>query len=162
MTIDIFDSASLRGAFSQIPSSVVAVCGHDGRAPIGMVVSTFVPVSLNPPLVSISVQNTSSTWPRLAALSQIGISVLSSEHREVARALASKDMDRFTGIETEVHGNGALFISGCGLRLDVSVEREVEAGDHAVVLLRVDKIIDVGGPTAKPIIFHGSKFRNLA
>ena len=69
MTPLVTDSTALRQAFGHIPSGVVAVCGYTGSERIGMAVSTFVPVSLDPPLVAFCVQTTSTTWPRLSIFS---------------------------------------------------------------------------------------------
>lgn len=160
----VADSAALRRAFAHVPSAVVAVCADSGSERIGMAASTFVPISLDPPLVGFCVQNTSATWPRLAQLPRLGISVLSAAHDAEVRVLAAKDGDRFAGVDTETHDGGALFVSGCSLWLDVSVEQEIPAGDHAIVVLRVNAVhcpaeADAG---ADPIVFHRSGFRKLA
>jgi flavin reductase (DIM6/NTAB) family NADH-FMN oxidoreductase RutF len=158
------DSVALRRAFGHLPSGVVAVCAATGTEHIGMAVSTFIPVSLEPPLVAFCVQNSSTTWPRLARQPRLGISVLGAEHAHAARSLAAKHGDRFTGIDTEIHDGGALFVAGCGLRMDVSVESQVPAGDHAIVVLRINELHcpDPPDDVVEPIVFHRSAFRTLA
>lgn len=158
------DSAALRRAFGHLPSGVVAVCADTGSEHIGMAVSTFIPVSLEPPLVAFCVQNTSTTWPRLAQRLRLGISVLGAQHAQAARSLAAKHGDRFAGIDTESHDGGALFVSGCGVQMDVSVESQVPAGDHAIVVLRINELYCSDHPddVAEPIVFHRSAFRTLA
>ncbi|NEW58792.1 flavin reductase family protein [Nocardia cyriacigeorgica] len=82
------DGAGLRREFANFPSGVVAVCARVDGVPHGMAVATFVPVSLDLPLVSFCVQNTSSTWPRLTTASRLGLSLLAIDrlathpHRE--------------------------------------------------------------------------------
>jgi len=154
-----FDSLGLRRAFAHIPSGVVAICAHHDGVPIGMAASTFVPVSLDPPLVAFCVQNTSTTWPRLAALPRLGISVLSAEHHVAARTLAAKEGDRFAGLDIERRPGGALFVNGTGVRMDVSVTRTIPAGDHAIVLLAVNELH--ADDRVEPIVFHRSAFRRL-
>ncbi len=162
MTTLALDGVTLRRAFAHVPSGVVAICADTGTERIGMAASTFVPVSLDPPLVAFCVQNTSSTWPKLAALPRLGISVLNSEHDGAARVLAAKNGDRFAGIDTETRENGALFVSGCGVRMDVSIEQQVPAGDHAIVVLRVHELhCDETDCETEPIVFHRSSFRRL-
>lgn len=125
----------------------------------GLAASTFVPVSLDPPLVSFCVQNTSTTWPKLKGLPMLGISVLGEEHDEAARALAAKTGDRFAGLETVSRSTGAVFIKGTGLWLESSIEQLIPAGDHTIVVLRVSEVT-VDADVA-PIVFHRSVFRRL-
>lgn len=152
--------AELREAFSHIPSGVVAIAAEADGVRVGMAASTFVPVSLDPPLVSVSVQNTSQTWPRLAGLPALGISVLAEQHHDAVRTLAAKDGDRFAGLQTVSTGAGALFIEGTCVWLETAVEQSVPAGDHTVVILRV-RDIRVHAE-ASPIVFHRRRFRRLS
>ncbi|NDK91643.1 flavin reductase family protein [Gordonia desulfuricans] len=157
------DGTALRHAFAHIPAGVVAICAEAGGERMGMAASSFVPVSLDPPLVAFCVQNTSSTWPRLAALPRLGISVLSADHAIAARSLAAKSGDRFADVDTRTHDGGAVFIEGCGIHLDVTVEQELPAGDHRIVLMRVHAAHSAGEPDTpiEPIVFHRSMFRTL-
>ena len=99
----------LRQAFSAFPTGVVAVCalGDDGR-PLGMAVNSFTSISLDPPLVAISLANTSQTWPALAGKASLGLSVLGTSQEQVSRQLSSRSGDRFDGVEM-----GQLRV-GCG------------------------------------------------
>ena len=49
--------ASLREAFGHFPSGVIAIAAEVDGIRVGLAASTFVPVSLDPPLVSFCVQN---------------------------------------------------------------------------------------------------------
>jgi flavin reductase (DIM6/NTAB) family NADH-FMN oxidoreductase RutF len=150
--------SSLREAFGHFPSGVVAVAAEVDGVRVGLAASTFVPVSLEPPLVSFCVQNTSTTWPKLKDAPRLGISVLGEAHDIAARTLAAKTGDRFAGLET-VSNDGAVFIKGTGVWLGSSVEQLVPAGDHTIVVLRVcDVTVD---PEVAPIVFHRSGFRRL-
>jgi flavin reductase (DIM6/NTAB) family NADH-FMN oxidoreductase RutF len=153
------DQRSLREAFGHVPSSVVAVCARVADERIGMAASTFVPVSLEPPLVAFCVQNGSATWPKLASAPHVGISVLGEVHDATARLLAARTGDRFAGVSTETTEDGAVFVNGTSLRLDTTVVSEVVAGDHTIVLLAVNALST--GPDVAPIVFHRSSFRRL-
>ena len=59
------DPARLREAFGSFPSGVVAVAAEVDGALIGLAASSFTSVSLDPPLVSVSLANSSKTWPDL-------------------------------------------------------------------------------------------------
>ncbi|MCB0924511.1 MAG: flavin reductase family protein [Mycobacterium sp.] len=149
----------LREAFGHVPSGVVAIAAEADGTRLGMAASTFVPVSLDPPLISFCVQNSSQTWPRLARLPTLGISVLGESHHDAVRTLAAKNGDRFSGLHTESSDTGAVFIAGTSLWLESAVEQLVPAGDHTIVILRV---LDVTvHPNVAPIVFHRSRFRRL-
>ena len=124
-----------------------------------MAASTFVPVSLDPPLVSFCVQNTSTTWPKLDGLPMLGISVLGEAHVDAARTLAAKTGDRFAGLETVSNEGGAVFLKGTSLWLESAIEQRIPAGDHTIVVLRVTEVT-VDADVA-PIVFHRSGFRRL-
>ncbi len=152
-------AASLREAFSHFPSGVIAVAAEIDGTRVGLAASTFVPVSLNPPLVSFCVQNTSETWPRLKNLPMLGISVLGETHGTAARTLAARTGDRFAGLQTVSSDAGAVFVEGTSLWLESAIEGEVPAGDHTIVILRIHDVT-VHGEVA-PLVFHRSGFRRL-
>ncbi|MCW1960357.1 MAG: flavin reductase family protein [Mycobacterium sp.] len=158
-SIDLNPTA-LREAFSHFPSGVIAVAAQVGGQRLGMAASTFVPVSLEPPLVSFCVRNASETWPELERLPMLGISVLAEHHQDVVRALAAKTGDRFAGLDTVSSESGAVFVKDTCVWLESAIEHLVPAGDHTIVILRV-RDIAVHGEVA-PIIFHRSGFRRLS
>lgn len=155
-----FAPALLRQAYGCFPSGVIALCGlrSDGT-PLGMAVSSFGTVSLDPALVQVCIQNSSGTWPELKGMQRLGVSVLAEDQGTVARRLASKDCDRFAGVNWESNDNGAVFVHGSTLWLETTVENETTAGDHSISLLRIWAIDS--HPDVTPLVFHRSKFRNL-
>lgn len=154
------DPRQLRGAYGCFPSGVTAVCALDGRGtPVGMAASSFTSVSLDPPLVSVCVQNSSTTWPKLRALPRLGVTVLAADQDLAARQLASKDGDRFTELDWAPSADGSVFVRGAAAWLDCTVHAEVPAGDHEIVLLRIGAVSV--WPERAPLVFHASQFRRL-
>lgn len=150
---------SLREAFGHFPTGVIAIAAEVDGQLVGLAASTFVPVSLDPPLVSFCVQNTSTTWPKLKDLPFLGISVLGESHDAAAKTLAAKTGDRFAGLETSSTDRGAVFIHGTSVWLESAIEQLVLAGDHTIVVLRVHDI--AVNDAVAPIVFHRSTFRRL-
>lgn len=156
-----FDAAAVRGVYGTFPSGVVAICarGDDGE-PVGLVASSFVAVSLDPPIVSISVQHTSTTWPALAGRSGLGLSVLAADQGGVCRRIAGPVGNRFHGLAVTVADSGAVLVDGAAAWLECRLETVVRTGDHDLVLLRVEtmaKHADVA-----PLVFHAGGFHALA
>ncbi|MFP5021852.1 flavin reductase family protein [Pseudonocardia phyllosphaerae] len=162
-TVDggVVDATGLRQVFGRFPSGVTAACALDETGtPVGMAASSFVAVSLEPPLVGLCVQHTSTTWPRLRERPRIGLSVLGEGQGLACRQLASKQGDRFAGLELTPTDDGALLVGGASAWLDCSVSDVVTAGDHDIVLLRVHR--QCTHPVHGPLVFHESDFHGLA
>ncbi|MFJ4569094.1 flavin reductase family protein [Streptomyces caelestis] len=153
------DPAVLRQAFGCFPSGVTALCALDSGTPVGMAASTFTPVSLDPPLVSVCVQDTSSTWPKLRRQSRLGLSVLAEGQDLVCRSLAGKGGDRFAEVDWEAGEGGSVYIRHANLWLDCSLHAEFPAGDHTIVVLEIHGL--KAEPDRAPLVFHGSRFRRL-
>ncbi len=153
------DPLALRQAFGAVPSSVVALAAVVDEKPIGLAASTFVPVSLAPPLVAFCVQYTSTTWPALRECPSIGVSVLGSGHSVAARQLAGPG-NRFADLATTTADTGAVLLDDSAVQLECAVHEEVPAGDHLIVVLKVLTIS--AAPDAEPLLFHRSSFRILS
>ncbi|MCA4135529.1 flavin reductase family protein [Arthrobacter sp. M4] len=153
--------SSIKAAFAQFPTGVAAFSAMVDFAPEVLVASSFtVGVSLEPPLVTFAVQNSSTTWPKLRQASRIGVSVLARGQEEACLQLSSKTRDRFAGLSTSVTDSGAVLIDGAVLSLECEVVSEIPAGDHAIVVLEV-KSTGINS-AAEPLIYHGAGFRSLA
>ncbi len=57
-----------RQVMAHVPTSVAVVAGVVAGRPKGLSVGTFVPVSLDPPLVGFFVASTSKSWPPIREL----------------------------------------------------------------------------------------------
>ena len=153
------DPRRLRDAFGIFPSGVVAVAANvDGR-PVGLAASSFTSVSLEPPLVSISVAKSSKTWPDLRRSAHLGVTILAEHHDEVCRQLAGPVDERFTDIAVTTSDQGAVTLDDGLARFDCTIHREVEAGDHLIILLELHAVQHSAG---QPLVFHRSTFGRLA
>ncbi|MFD7736612.1 flavin reductase family protein [Kitasatospora phosalacinea] len=138
------------GAFG---TGVAAVAALDaGGRPAGLAVSSFTSVSLQPPLVSFCVADTSSSWPRLRDAERLGISVLGDHQLPVCRQLAAKGPDKFRDVDWRPSPGGALLVGGAISWLECSRQDEYPAGDHVIVLCRVHRLGT--GEAEPPLLFH--------
>ena len=154
------DPATLRRVLAAFPTGVTALAALVDGVPVGMAANSFTSVSLDPPLVSVCVATTSETWPRLRRASRIGVSVLSHEQEAASRSLASRGIDRFAALSWHATEDGAILLDGASAWFDCSLDREIRAGDHEIVLLNVHGLGT--DPQTPPLVFHGSRYRRLA
>jgi flavin reductase (DIM6/NTAB) family NADH-FMN oxidoreductase RutF len=153
------DQAELRKVFGIFPTGVVAVAAEVDGELTGLAASSFTSVSLDPPLVSFSIANTSKTWPLLRRARHVGVTILADHHGPVARRLAGPVETRFQDLSLTRTDLGAVTIGDGLARLDTSIYREVEAGDHTIVLLRLHTVEHAD--TSSPLVFHRSAFSSL-
>jgi flavin reductase (DIM6/NTAB) family NADH-FMN oxidoreductase RutF len=154
------DPRTLRNAFGCFPTGIAAICALIDGVPVGMAASSFTSVSLEPALVLVCIQNSSATWRKLRRAPRIGVSVLGEDHDRACSQLAAKSGDRFDRLEWLRTEGGAVWLEGAVLSLDCSVVEEIAAGDHQLVLLRIETL--KFRPAMNPLVFHGSRFRKLA
>lgn len=152
----VLDPTELRRAFTLYPRGVMAVAAMVDGAPVGLAVSAFVSVSLDPPLMLICIDRASSTWPKLANVPGLGVSVIAENQAWLGRQLGSRRTDRFAGADFEERESGALLLSGASARFDTTIEQVHEGGDHLMVLLRVVHM--EARPEVAPLVWHDSKF----
>lgn len=156
---DIGADTDLRRLFGRFPTGVTALCAMDQGQPVGMTASAFVAVSLAPPLVSVCIKHGSWTWRQLRTRERLGISFLGQADSATARRLAQRTADRFQGVDYQTTPDGAVLLTRAAAWLDCSVEKEIEAGDHDIVLFRLHRAAANDG--VRPLVFHASDFHAL-
>ncbi|MEV6345618.1 flavin reductase family protein [Actinoplanes sp. NPDC051851] len=150
------DPVRLRQAFGIFPSGVVAVAAQVDGVLVGLAASSFTSVSLDPPLVSFSIATTSRTWPDLRRSAHLGITILAEGHGTLARQLAGPPESRFSDVEVALSADGAVTLPDGLAQFDTTIYREVEAGDHTIVLLRLHAVQHADH--SLPLVFHRSAF----
>jgi 3-hydroxy-9,10-secoandrosta-1,3,5(10)-triene-9,17-dione monooxygenase reductase component len=114
-------------------------------APLGLIVSTFTAVSLDPPLVSFCPARDSFTWRRMRQAGGFRVNVLRSGHADFARRAAEPGADRFAEPLID-----PLAVLACDL------EAEHVAGDHSIVVGRV-RSLDLSSP-GRPLVYFAGGF----
>ncbi|GAA4253685.1 flavin reductase family protein [Dactylosporangium darangshiense] len=155
----LLSAADLRRVFGTFPTGVTAVAAIVDGEPVGLAASSFTSVSLEPPLVSVCIARTSTTWPVLRRARRLGVSVLSAGQEHLGRQLSRRGVDRFAGATWRTSNGGEILLDGACAWLDCTVYNEYPAGDHAIILLRVHDLD--ADHTAAPLVFHRSTFGRL-
>ncbi|HEY5855632.1 MAG TPA: flavin reductase family protein [Aldersonia sp.] len=154
------DPQLLRKAFAHYPSGIAALAATvDGTDHVLVTSSFMVGISLDPPLVSFAVQNSSQSWPRMRAAHTIGASVVAGHQETLCRQLAGSDRERRLA-DVDVHRNDdAVFIPEAAAWMECTPYAEHPAGDHTIVVLKVTALHT--DDNTDPLIFHRSRFRPL-
>ncbi|MFJ8754178.1 flavin reductase family protein [Streptomyces sp. NPDC102441] len=161
-----------RAALSRLAAGVVLVTAQeppldeDGRGEdVGMTATAFMSVSLDPPLVMVSVRNDSRMDDLLAEQPRWAVSVLAESQRQIAGRFSMKgrisDRLLFEDVPcTRGEVTKALLVDGALATLECHTEQCVPAGDHTLVIGRV---LTASAPSAdgEPLTYFKGRYRQL-
>ena len=134
---------------------------HQGRKH-GMTVSSFTSVSLDPPLITISLMKDSRTLEMLTGSQSFTVTILSSEQTEISSIFAGHvgdDEDRFAGLETKDLKSGSPIITGGIAYLDCSVYEVHEFASNSLIIGEV--IAAEIGEQGKPLLYYDQQYHQL-
>lgn len=153
---------ALREVMRQWVTGVTLVSSlHDGVRH-GMTVSSFTSISLEPPLVLVSLAKEARTHDLVQRSGIFGVTLLNQSQQWISDRFAgrtSEDQDRFKGLETFTLRTGASFLEGGLSFLDCKVLATQDAGDNT---LFIGQVIDLQtGPDGAPLIYYNRSYRRL-
>lgn len=150
------ESRELRNALGRFATGVTVVTALNEGRPHGMTANAFVSVSLDPPLVLVSLGNQSSMHRILPGVGRFGISVLAENQQQLSSYFAGR-----TGPEPPLryfHRNGVPLLEGAVAHFVVEVVDVHPAGDHTLYIARVEHF---EYRETRPLLFHGGKYGQL-
>lgn len=155
----------LRAAMRFWATGVTVVTAAAGEARHGMTVSSFTSLSLNPPLVMVSLEKSTRTHGLVMQSNAFGVTVLSVDHQSISNRFAGRDTedgDRFEDLETFQLTSGSPFLKGGLSFFDCRVVICHDAGTHTVVIGEV-VTADVGNlaEDQTPMLYYNQSYRRL-
>jgi flavin reductase (DIM6/NTAB) family NADH-FMN oxidoreductase RutF len=141
--------------------AVVTTVDEDG-APRGLTTTALTSVSLDPPLVLICIGSESRTLPAIRASGHFVVNLVHSAAGELAARFASKVEDKFADSAWRPGLRGSPVLHDhVHAWLECRVEREIEAGDHVVLLGHVEHG-DATGEELEPLTYYRRRFGTWA
>jgi flavin reductase (DIM6/NTAB) family NADH-FMN oxidoreductase RutF len=129
----------LRDAFGTFMTGVTVVTAlDDAQQPLGFTANSFSSVSLDPPLLLVSIAKTSSNYARFTTGKGFAINVLSEHQKEVSNTFARPVENRFATVAWQNGPHGAPILTGAAAWFDCSLHQVVDAGDHAILIGKVE------------------------
>jgi flavin reductase (DIM6/NTAB) family NADH-FMN oxidoreductase RutF len=125
------DSAAFRAAMGAVATPVAVVTAMV-EVPHGTTVSAFCSLSLDPPLVLVSLGKDSDLLAIVRRTRRFGLNVLAGEQSEVGAAFARRGVDRFAGVPWQL-SCGLPRLAGVASWVACDVAELIVAGDHVIV-----------------------------
>lgn len=153
-----FDPMIFRSIMSAFPTGVTVVTtATSGGDYKGFTSNAVTSVSLDPPMLLVCVALTSETLPVLREAKRFVVNFLRDGEDATSNRFARKGDDKFDGIRCNDHDGLPVLTEHTVAHAVCSTEIEIEAGDHIVLVGRVDH----GGVTdaqRAPLLYHQSKY----
>ena len=130
---------NLRAAFGTFITgvTVVSAVGESGTL-AGFTANSYTSVSLQPPLLLVCPAKAMGCFPVFASCSYFSVSILAAEQQQVANVFANSRAPRFAQVDWRCDQFGTPIIAGASASFSCTVQQRVEAGDHVVLIGKVE------------------------
>jgi flavin reductase ActVB len=146
-------------AAARFATGVVLLTARDASlSDWGITVGAFLPVSVEPPLIGLALRTDAGSTPHFAQAERLALSILGTEHEELAARFASGRPDRFVLGGTERAASGLMVATGALAVLEARPTEALERGDHLLVVAEVEHA-EVG--EGEPLVYFEGEFRTL-
>ena len=150
------DLQEFRRALSCFATGVAVVTTLDSSGErIGMTISSFNSVSLDPPLVLWSIANDSNSYNAFINAEYFAVNVLTMEQQDLSDRFAKKGIDKFAGLDCREGLHGAPILPEYAACFECSTEHRYDGGDHKIIVGRVLRLED---RESDPLIFYRGRF----
>jgi flavin reductase (DIM6/NTAB) family NADH-FMN oxidoreductase RutF len=155
------DAAVFRKLFRQHAGGVVVVSFDAGTGPTGFTATSLTSVSLDPPMATIAISNTSSSWPALRNATSVVVNFLDHDQRVLADRFATSGIDRFAP-PTRWHRleTGEPVLDAARRWLRAAVHNRIAVGDHHVVVLELRQV-EAADETGSALVYHGGNYHPI-
>jgi flavin reductase (DIM6/NTAB) family NADH-FMN oxidoreductase RutF len=150
------DTRQFRNALGRFASGVTVLTAVYQEQTHGMTANAFISVSLDPPLVLVSLDNRSNMHRILPVVRRFGISVLAEDQDVISNHFAGRIVE---GLHVRfVHRNGLPLIGGAVAYFVAEVFDIHPAGDHTLYICRVEVFETSEG---RPLLFFGGRYHHM-
>jgi flavin reductase (DIM6/NTAB) family NADH-FMN oxidoreductase RutF len=157
------NSRRFRNALGQFPTGVVvATARTEAGQLIGMTMSSFNSVSLNPPLVLFSVLRQARGFSVWQMIEQYAINVLNEEQEQVSNQFARSAGDKWSGISPVTGDTGVPILPNAAVVFECQAHARFDGGDHEIFVGRVVALHDHSIYRGRPLVFFDGCYRQLA
>ena len=135
-----------------------------GETATGLVVTSGVSLTADPPMVLACINRSASSWPLLQTFGVFGWSALGAGHQAVAERFSGvgglRGAARYQGADWTTMPGGARLLADAPLAFACTVEEMLDRGTHSILIGRVRDILVTPGQGG--LIYWNGSYRPLA
>ena len=154
------DSRKFRNALGYFATGVTVVTGlTEAGVPVGVTVNAFASVSLKPPLILICLANTTGCLSAFSRGRRFVVNILGQDQEHLSKEFAGPQEHKFKDRGFDTWDSGCPVLPDCLANLECTREDVHTAGDHIIVLGRVDRIETAGD--GRPLLFYRGRYGGI-
>jgi flavin reductase (DIM6/NTAB) family NADH-FMN oxidoreductase RutF len=154
-----FDPRAFRQALGQFPTGVcVVTCVADGER-LGMTMSSFNSLSLDPPLVLFSIDRRAASLPLWEKADGYAVHVLAENQKDVSNRFARPHSNKWQGAQFSRGATEAPVLPGVAAVFDCVPWARHDGGDHRLFIAEVTSFRS--NADRAPLVFNKGRYAAL-
>ena len=127
--------------------------------PYGLTANAFTSISLDPPLLLISVDKKAESYPYFEETKVFTINILSEEQEALSRKFAVSGGDKFQGVAYHTGANGVPILDAVLTYLECKLYATYDGGDHTLFLGEIEQ---AETRELRPLLFYRGGYRSIS
>lgn len=157
------DPLRFRNALGKFPTGVVVVTARTPSGElVGMTMSSFNSVSLDPPLILFSIHRRALSFAAWQSVSRYAVNILNEDQEQVSNQFARPSANKWEGLTTLVGKNGTPMLPNAGVVFECENYARYDGGDHEIFVGRVEALHEHAFTYQRPLVFFEGRYRQLA
>jgi len=154
------DASLFRQLLGRFATGVTVITTRNaGGQPEGMTASSVASVSLDPPLLLVSVDHKNVMHEALSRASHFVVNVLAADQEALSRRFAELEENRFEGVGFHASRLGLPILDGVLAHIECAKDVVVPAGDHTIFF----GLVTGGAVTDRqPVLYYRGGYANLS
>ena len=150
------DTDAFRSALSRFATGIGVVTTLDSKgAKVGITVSSFNSVSLEPPLILWSIGLDSMSYDVFTAVDYFAVHILAGHQEELCDRFAQRGNDKFASFDCREGIHGVPILPEFAACFECSTEHIYPGGDHKIIVGRVHRFEE---RETEPLVYYRSRF----
>lgn len=152
------DPMALRRALGQFPTGVCIVTTRVEDELLGMTMSSFNALSLDPPLVLFSIDRRARGLPQWERAGSYAIHALAETQRALSNRFA-RPGPKWEGLDHAPGHGGAPLLHGAAAVFECDAHAQHDGGDHVLFIARIHRF--TAHPERRPLVFAQGRYAGL-
>jgi flavin reductase (DIM6/NTAB) family NADH-FMN oxidoreductase RutF len=157
------DPRKFRSALGKFPTGVIVATGRTGDGElVGMTMSSFNSVSLDPPLILFSIHRKAQSFATWQSISHYAVNVLNEDQEQLSNQFARASGNKWDGLTVLTGANGAPMLPNASVVFECASHARYDGGDHEIFVGRVEALHEHALTGQRPLLFFEGRYQQLA